>query len=65
MPSTAISSMNYDPGTATLKITFVTGKIYDYKNVPEEIYYALKTSSSKGIYFNKYIKDKYLFEKIN
>ena len=65
MPSTVIAGINYDALTETLRITFVTGMIYDYKNVPEEVYTALKTSGSKGIYFNKHIKDKYQFEKIN
>ena len=64
MPSTVISAMNYDAETATLKIIFVTGKVYDYKNVPEEVYLALKTSTSKGTYFNQHIRDNYEFEKI-
>jgi len=64
MPSTVISTINYDADTSTLRITFVSGLIYDYKNVPEEIYYALKTSGAKGIYLNQHIKGKYPFEKI-
>ena len=64
MPSTVISSISYDAGTATLRITFVSGMIYDYKNVPQEIYHALKTSGTKGIYLNHHIKGKYPFEKV-
>ena len=64
MPSTVISSINYDAATSTLKITFVSGMIYDYKNVPEKVYHALKTSGTKGICLNQHIKGKYLFEKI-
>ncbi len=64
MPSTVISTINYDAATSTLRITFVSGMIYDYKNVPEEIYQALKTSGAKGIYLNQHIKGRYLFEKI-
>ena len=64
MPSTVISKINYDAATSTLRITFVSGMIYDYKNVPEEIYHALKTSGAKGIYLNQHIKGKYPFEKI-
>jgi hypothetical protein len=64
MPSTVISTINYVAATSTLRVTFVSGMIYDYKNVPEEIYEALKTSGAKGIYLNQHIKGKYLFEKV-
>ena len=56
--------MNYNAETATLRVTFVSGVIYDYKNVPEEVYVAMKTSGAKGIYLNQHIKGKYEFEKI-
>jgi hypothetical protein len=57
--------MHYDRDTATLRIIFVSGLIYDYKNVPEEVYQAMKTSGSKGIYLNKHIKGHYEYEKVN
>lgn len=38
--------------------------VYDYKNVPEEIYMALISSGSKGIFFNKHIKGSYKFKKV-
>ncbi len=64
MPSSVISAFHYDADTNTLKIIFVTGKIYKYKKVPLEIYDAMKESFSKGIYFNNHIKDKYEFDKV-
>lgn len=64
MPSTVISSIHYDASSATLRIGFVSGLVYDYRNVPAEIYTALKTSKTKGIYFNQHIKGHYPFEKI-
>ena len=64
MPSTVIASMKYDIETSVLRITFVSGMVYDYKDVPVEIYTQLKTSKSKGIYFNKNIKNQYEFEKV-
>ncbi len=65
MPSTAIDSMNYDPETLTLRIRFVSGLEYDYKNVPPEVFKQLKISGSKGRYLNLHIKGKYEFERIN
>jgi hypothetical protein len=64
MPSTVVSWMKYLPETSTLRIGFVSGLIYDYKNVPEKIYKAMKSSGSKGTFLNKYIKEKYPYEKV-
>jgi KTSC domain len=64
MPSTVISSFFYNANTRVLKIVFVSGMIYNYKNVPEKIYYGMRASDSKGAYFNQHIRDKYEFEKI-
>jgi hypothetical protein len=65
MPSTVIASMIYDQEAHTLRVTYVSGSIYDYKGVPEEEYELMKTSGAKGIYLNKNIKGKYPFEKVN
>jgi len=64
MPSTVVAHYVYDRETSSLKITFTSGKVYNYKNVPEQIYQAMKASFSKGIFFNRHIKDKYEFEKV-
>ena len=64
MPSSVISAISYDAATSTLRIIFVSGRIYDYKNVPAQVFNAMKTAFSKGIYFNQYIKDYYPFDKI-
>jgi KTSC domain len=64
MPSTVVSAIHYYPSTSTLRIIFVSGMIYDYKNVPEKVYKALKSSSSKGAYLNQHIKGLYDFEKV-
>ncbi|MDB5192380.1 MAG: ATPase protein [Segetibacter sp.] len=64
MPSTVIASASYEAPNSRLIITFVTGKVYAYKNVPEEIYRAMMTSGSKGVYFNDHIRNHYEFEKL-
>jgi NAD-dependent SIR2 family protein deacetylase len=65
MPSTVISTMQYDAVSATLRVIYTSGKIYDYKRVPERIYKEMKASGAKGIYLNHHIKGKYAFEKIS
>ncbi len=64
MPSTVISSYKYDPENQILQIRFVSGILYNYKDVPEELYEAMKKAFSKGVFFNEHIKDKYEFEKV-
>ncbi len=65
MPSSVVSAIKYDAQNETLRIIFVSGMVYDYKEVPEEIYMEMKTSKSKGTYLNNYIKGHYPFEKIH
>jgi hypothetical protein len=64
MPSAVVSAIHYDTASTTLRVIFVSGMIYDYKNVPEKIYKAMKTSGSKGSYLNQHIKGHYEFIKI-
>jgi len=64
MPSSVILRMNYNPGSQSLVIHFVSGAIYKYKKVPKKVFVELKAASSKGVYFNHYIKGIYKFEKI-
>ncbi len=43
MPSTVVKSIEFNVETSTLRITFISGMIYNYKDVPEDVYIALKT----------------------
>lgn len=61
MPSSVIAHFSYTPLTSILKITFVSGKVYNYEQVPPEVYEKLKSSDSKGKYFNQFIKNKFKF----
>ena len=65
MPSTVISTMQYNPESSTLKVIFVSGMIYEYQNVPLEKYEAMRISGSKGKFLNKYIKGYQPFKRIN
>ncbi len=64
MPSSVIAAIKYDADSSTLRIIYVSGMVYDYKNVPEEVYQEMKTSFSKGSFLNQHIKGKYEFEKV-
>jgi KTSC domain len=65
MPSSVISSYNYNPDTENLTIRYVSGLVYCYQKVPEKVFKEFKTSISKGRYLNFYIKGKFDYHKID
>jgi hypothetical protein len=65
MPSTAITDIDYDPARQRLTVTFVTGRIYEYIDVPVEVASSFQSAFSKGTFFNGYIRDRYDFREIN
>ena len=63
MPSAVVAAITYDTATCTLRVAYVSGSVYDYLDVPEQVYMAMKKSFSKGAFLNKHIKGKYRFQK--
>ena len=59
MPSTVIRDHHYEPEERELTISFATGRIYVYRDVPEEVYADFSAAFSKGSFFNKHIRDHY------
>jgi len=59
--SSAISAVDYDPGTRQLRVTFPGGNTYKYYDVPRGVYESFVHADSKGLYFNGYIRDRYDF----
>jgi len=64
VPSTVIETMDYDALNQTLRIKYVSGQSYLYRDVPEKVYKELKVSRVKGRYLRFFVKDKYPFEKL-
>ena len=64
MPSSVVAAIRYDASKSTLRVVYVSGAVYDYKKVPEEIYNEMKKAFSKGEFLNKEIKPNYKFEKV-
>ena len=64
MPSIAIADIEYDQERERLTVTFVTGGIYEYVDVPAEVAASFQSAFSKGTFFNGYIRDRYDFREI-
>ena len=65
MPSSVVAGFSYNNHTLTLRITYVSGLVYDYLKVPEQVYIQMLACTSKGSFLNHYIKGKYKFRKVN
>lgn len=62
--STSLSAVGYEPETGTLEIEFNSGSVYQYFNVPEEIYLNLLEAESKGRFFQTDIRNIYAYEMV-
>ena len=65
MPSTVIKRFDYAPERQELMILFTTGRLYLYSDVPEEEIARLRSAFSKGVYFNRHIRDRYKYREIS
>lgn len=63
--SSNLSSVGYDSGSKTLEIEFHGGGIYQYSNVPFEIYNSLLDASSKGKFHHRYIKYNFSYRRVS
>ena len=59
MPSTVIRRFDYRPESRELEITFTTGRRYLYSDVPEKAVRRFRSAFSKGVHFNRFIRDHY------
>ena len=65
MPSTVIRRFEYRPETPELEILFVTGRRYLYSQVPPQAAEDFRAAFSKGVHFNRYIRDCYECRELN
>jgi hypothetical protein len=65
MPSTAIREFDYLPERHELRVTFITGRRYIYRQVPEEVAQHFQSALSKGRFFNTYIRDRYPYRELS
>lgn len=62
--SNNIDKIGYDASQHTLRVHFSNGAIYDYLQVPEEIFRLFCNSPSKGKFLKDQLKFRYEFKKL-
>lgn len=65
MPSSVVRAIDYESALSRLTVTFTTGRVYEYYMVPAAVASAFKNAFSKGTFFNKRIRDKYVCREIS
>lgn len=60
--STLIHSIGYCCNT--MEVEFRDGGLYEYRNVPAEIFHEMTVAKSIGTYFAENIKNRYSYQKI-
>jgi hypothetical protein len=65
MPSNVIRSFTYEADQGRLVIEFQSGRCYEYFNVPPSVYAGLRNASSRGSYFNAWVRDRYSYSRVH
>lgn len=63
--SSAIDRVGYDEDDETLEIEFQHGGVYEYFDVPEEVYRDLLTAGSRGRYFHENVRGNYEYRRLS
>ena len=62
--SSNIATIGYDVDSETLEIEFIRGGVYQYFDVPAQIYEDIMSADSAGQYLNAHVKGVYRYSKI-
>lgn len=62
--SSNLRSVGYDDDSGVLEVEFTNGAVYQYLEVPDRIYSALVSASSKGKYLHQAVKGKFPYRQV-
>jgi hypothetical protein len=62
--SSNLSAVGYDPVGSALVVRFRNNTTYKYLNVPEHVFNALMSASSKGAFLNDNIREQFEFVRL-
>lgn len=63
--SSNLVSVGYNASSQTLEVEFKNGGIYQYDEIPLELYTGIMSAASAGRYFHQNIRGKYQARKIS
>lgn len=62
--SSNVAEVGYDPKTLTMEVLFRNGGLYQYFEVPQQVYDELRNAGSFGAYMNQNIKGRYRYARV-
>jgi hypothetical protein len=62
--SSNLKKGEYDINTKKLDVTFNNGMVYEYDDVPHEVFSEMNIAESQGKYFNQKIAKNYNYKRI-
>lgn len=62
--SSNISDLRYDESSSILEVWFKNGGIYQYFDIPRQVWEGLNAAGSKGEYLHQHIKGNYRYSKV-
>ncbi len=62
--SSSIAAIGYDEDSQTLQVEFNRGTLYQYFDVPQQIFDELQQANSVGTFLNEHIKGIYRYSKV-
>ena len=62
--SSLLATVSYDAAGAILKVRFRDGAVYQFTEVPRQIFQDLLQAGSKGAYFNHHIRGLYAYSRL-
>lgn len=66
LESSVLRAVRYDEATHSLRVRFASGAMYEYYDVPGEVYDGLvdPPDGSHGRYFSAHIRDRFDFDEL-
>jgi hypothetical protein len=62
--SSNVARLSYDEKSSTLEVEFLNGSIYQYYDVPQQVWDAFKNATSKGQFMHQNLKGQYRYARV-
>ncbi len=64
VPCELICEIGYDKDKELLEVVFNTGEVYQYEDVPHNIFISFMTAPNHATFYQEYIKHSYEYQKV-